>query len=206
MDDDELDREILLVDIQKSIYKAEKALSNGNLEEALKLYQEGLDILEGSYLKEDYDYIKGDLYYNKALCRKNMLQDKICLDFSLKNRGFNIVKNYNSFKPNEIINDFLMADEYGLDTKEHKSEIYVEIGYIYCEALKDYEMSRKYEYRAIETGFWLDAAYLILGNCDYEEGDYKKAIENYKKVSSTSNDYKTAQENICASQCKIYFK
>lgn len=203
INEEDLDRKILLNDIQMSISKAEEAFSKRHFEEAVKLYQEALDILENSNVKEDYDYIRSDLYYNKATCRKSLLQQKVDLNFSLKNKGIRMVENYDDFKPNEIINEFLMADKFILNTNEHKSEIYIQISYIYCEAVRNYEKSKEYAYKGIETGVGLDAAYLMLGNCFFEEEDYGKAIENYKKVSSNSIQYKTAQDNIRVSEYRI---
>ena len=201
IDEETLERIMLINCITKNIDKASEYCLKREWDNALNFYQEALEILENSEFIEEYEEIRSVLYYGRALCRKNMLQNQVNINFSLRKSNIKIIVNdYKNFRPNEIIDDFLEADKYSLNTIEHKSEIYNQISYVYCEALRDYNKSKIYARKAIETGVGLDHGYFMLASCYYEEKDYVKAIENFKKILPQSTDYERAQKNIIASE------
>lgn len=194
IDDDELDKGILLHNIYNNINKGEDSFIKKSWKDAIKYYEEALKILKSSEYQDEFDDIKAILYYNIATSKKNQLQDKVNLNLRLKAKLINVNENYDEFNPHQIIRDFLEADKWIMNTDEEKGSIYSQISYVYCEAIKDYETSKIYAEKSIKLG--CETGHLMLGNCYFEEGDYEEAIKSYKNISSKHPDYITAKKNI----------
>ncbi|MBY7026585.1 tetratricopeptide repeat protein [Clostridium botulinum] len=200
VDDDELDKGILLNSIQANINRGEDSFIKKRWKDATKYYEEALEILKSSEYQDEFDDIKANLYYNMATSKKNQLQDKVNLNLVLKARLINVNENYDEFNPHQIIRDFLEADKCIMNTDEEKGSIYSQISYVYCEAIKDYETSKIYAEKSIKLGS--EIGHLMLGNCYFEEGYYEEAIKSYKNISSKHPDYITAQRNIEAAELR----
>lgn len=206
-DDIMVDEKINYIQANQCFEKANELFGNNKFSRAIDFYKIVIELLEKLKFYNDERFVKEmivTVYYNKACCAHALLSQKIMDDYNLScKKGIKIVKNYDEFNPQSIINDFLICEPSSILNKDEKSQMYEHISHIYCEAIMDYEKAKDYALKAIEVKANSSQAYCCLANAYYELEDYKEAIKFYKIAQGLTPNDITIQNNIRYAYMKL---
>lgn len=181
-DDISIDEKANQLEINNLLEYANRLLEKKKFKEAIDIYQEALDMIYKYFLPTSYEVrlMLAEVYYKKSKCASILINEKMHNNYNLLMQGEKIDDDYSDFETLRIIEDFLQCEKLISLEAEIKFEIYVIIGNMYCNILKDFEKSKAYATKLIDMDENRMEGYAALGDIFYELEEFKESMDNYQ--------------------------